>query len=582
MGYTRLKFSLIGYRMRLLIAAAMFVVSIGLSLLGLGQRTIWAPAASVSMSVEINSNSPFAIIPHSTLALHPGSPTINATGIGQPAFLSSGREADVQAFVGSTPATVVNLSEKHTSLEISQRTGAGVGFSPSGSDLWRDQSAGMSATSLTASTVDDAAVLIASNGFKAVPNHVQIVWPIFHDLTWSNFMLITAAILLVVATILTIWHFADRRRKRGPRRRLPKAPSGPKYKVRNKARFAPARGRRAAGRRALVIPATFATIALLSGCSLGQDKVAPTATPSATAAQVAPPVINTAQLSRILDDVAAAAKQGDDSNNKKFLSPRFAGPALTLRAVHYFLRSKDPKIAPLPSIVAKPLSFSLPAATSAWPRSIMAVTDEPGESALPQLIVLQQKSPRDNYQVWYTVRLMPGAKIPAVPGADAGAIPVDSKSLFLKVPPLSLPTAYGDLINNGESSLSAQLFDTSNDEFFKQVSSSQTAQVKNLTNGTISFTHKLGDPNVIGLSTAQAGALVAVYMTDTYLIRATKRGTAVGVSGQEALILGANGSTKGVRSIYGNMLLFFVPALSESTKIRLIGVTQGLVSVRGL
>jgi hypothetical protein len=106
--------------------------------------------------------------------------------------------------------------------------------------------------------------------------------------------------------------------------------------------------------------------------------------------------------------------------------------------------------------------------------------------------------------------------------------------------------------------------------------------VKNLKNGKITFTHKLGDANVIGLSTSQAGALVAVYMTDTYVIKPTKIGTAVGVSGQEALILGGNGSTRGVRSIYGNMLLFFVPALSESSKIRLIGVTQGLVSVRSL
>jgi hypothetical protein len=212
----------------------------------------------------------------------------------------------------------------------------------------------------------------------------------------------------------------------------------------------------------------------------------------------------------------------------------------------------------------------------------MAVTDEPGDSALPQLIVLQQQSPRENYQVWYTVRLMPGAKIPAVPAAQSGSIPVDAKSLFLKVPPLSLPATYGDLLNKGESSLSAQLFDVSNDEFYKQVSSSQTEQVTNLKNGKISFTHKLGDANVIGLSTSQAGALVAVYMTDTYLIRPTKAGTAVAVSGQEALILGGNGSTKGVRSIYGNMLLFFVPALSESSRIRLIGVTQGLVSVRSL
>jgi hypothetical protein len=293
-------------------------------------------------------------------------------------------------------------------------------------------------------------------------------------------------------------------------------------------------------------------------------------------------VVTQGQLNRILDDVAAAAKRADSSNDKKFLSPRFAGPALNLRAVHYYLRSKDNKIAVMPAVVAKPLSFSLPAASTTWPRNVMAVTDEAGDAALPQLIVLQQKSPRENYQVWYTVRLMPGAKIPAVPGADTGAIPVDPKSLFLKVPPQSIPATYGDLINKGASSLSAELFDTSKDEFYKQVSTSQVAQVKNLENGKIAFTHKLGDANVISLSTSQAGALVAVYMTDTYLIRPTKVGTAVGVSGQEALILGANGSTKGVRSIYGNMMLFFVPALSETAKIRLIGVTQGLVSVRGL
>ena len=568
--------------MRLLIAAAMFVVSVGLMLLGLGQRTIWAPAASVSMSVELNSTSPFAVISHSTLSLHAGNPTITATGLNLPVVLSSGRESDVKAFVANSSSASIGLTEKKTALQVAQNTGSGAGFSPIALDIWRDQAAGMSSATLTTSSAQDAAVLIASNGFKAVPNNVQITWPIFHDLTWSNVMLVTGGFIFVAAAILAAWHFGNRRRINGPRRRLPKAPTGPKYRVRNKAKFAPARGRRAARRRTLSIAASLAAVSLVSGCSLGQSNAAPSASPSPTSGEVAPPVVTEGQLQRILDDVALSAKRADAANDKKLLAPRFTGPALTLRTVHYYLRSKDAKVPALPSIVAKPLSFSLPAATTAWPRSVMAVTDEPGESALPQLIVLQQKSPRENYQVWYTVRLMPGAKIPAVPGANSGAIPVDPKSLFLKVPPLSLPTAYGDLINKGESSLSAQLFNTSGDEFYKQVSSSQAAQVKNLTNGTISFTHKLGDANVIALSTSQAGALVAVYMTDTYLIRPTKRGTAVGVSGQEALILGANGSTKGVRSIYGNMLLFFVPALSESTKIRLIGVTQGLVSVRGL
>jgi hypothetical protein len=568
--------------MRFLIAVAMFVVSVAMLLLGLGQRTIWAPETSVKMSVSFNSTSPFAVIPHSTLALHPGTPTVHVSGSQSGAALSIGRESDVLAFVGKTGATKINLTAKKTALVIEPAVGSGVGFSPIGLDVWRDQSTGTAEASMTSRPSQDAAILITSNGLKAAPGQVDVLWPIAHDWLWSNVLFIAGLVMLIAALVLALVHMAERRRKRGPKRRLPKAPSGPKYKARNKARFAPARGRRAAGRRAAVIPAAFATIALLSGCGFTGPNAVSSPSPSATAVEVAPAVVTNGQLQRILADVAKEAKAADGANDKKLLVPRFTGPALNLRSVHYYLRSKDNKIAALPAIVDTPLSFSLPAASSSWPRSIMAVTDEPGDAALPQLLVLQQKSPRENYQVWYTVRLMPGAKIPAVPAADTGAIPVDAKSLFLKVPPLSLPAAYGDLINKGESSLSAQLFDTRNDEFFKQVSTSQVDQVKNLKNGKITFTHKLGDANVIGLSTSQAGALVAVYMTDTYVIKPTKVGTAVGVSGQEALILGGNGSTKGVRSIYGNMMLFFVPALSEGAKIRLIGVTQGLISVRSL
>jgi hypothetical protein len=184
--------------------------------------------------------------------------------------------------------------------------------------------------------------------------------------------------------------------------------------------------------------------------------------------------------------------------------------------------------------------------------------------------------------LWYNIRLMPGAKIPEVPSSDTGAIPVDIKSLFLKLAPQDIASAYGDVLNRGASSLSQGLFDLTKDEFYKQVSESQKSQVANLTTGTITFKHTLGSQNVISLSTTKAGALVAVYMTDTYVIKPKKRGSAVAVSGQEKVLLGADGSTRGVRSVYGDMMLFYVPALSDTAGIRLLGVTQGLVSVRSL
>jgi hypothetical protein len=198
------------------------------------------------------------------------------------------------------------------------------------------------------------------------------------------------------------------------------------------------------------------------------------------------------------------------------------------------------------------------------------------------MLVMQQQTPRSQYLLWYNIRLMPGAKIPEVPAAETGAIPVEDDSLFLKLAPKDIVSGYGDLLNNGAASLSSGLFDIQKDEFYKQVSESQKSQVANLTTGRITFSHSLGEKNVISLATSTAGALVAIYMTDTYKIKPKKRGSAVAVSGQEKIMLGADGSTRGVKSIYGDMLLFYVPALSDTERIRLLGVSQGLISVRSL
>jgi hypothetical protein len=287
-------------------------------------------------------------------------------------------------------------------------------------------------------------------------------------------------------------------------------------------------------------------------------------------------------VKKILVDLEKVAKDADLVSDKKVLVSRFTGPALEQRTANYVLRTRSASVAPMPKIVSKPITFSLPAATDAWPRTLMVVTDETGDDALPQMLVLQQETPRSNYMLWYNIRLMPGAKIPEVPAADVGAIPVEVDSLFLKLAPKDIATGYGDILDKGAASLSFGLFDTAKDEFYKQVSESQKTQVENLTTGKITFKHSLGNKNVISLATSTAGALVAIYVKDTYVIRPKTRGSAVAVSGQEKVLLGADGSTRGITSVYGDMMLFYVPALSDPAGIRLLGVSQGLISVRSL
>lgn len=212
----------------------------------------------------------------------------------------------------------------------------------------------------------------------------------------------------------------------------------------------------------------------------------------------------------------------------------------------------------------------------------MAVTAAQSEADLPQMLVLEQEGPRSPYILWYLIDMLPGVQTPEVAAADIGAIPVAPDSKFLKLSPNALPTAFGNLIDLGTASLSAPSFDLSNDEFYKQVAAAQAQQISSLKKAKVTVSHTLGNANVLSLSTANSGALVAVYMIDTYVIKPTKRNSAVAVSGNEKLLLGSTGSTTGIRSVYGDMLLFYVPAVSSKDRIVTLGATQGLLSVRSL
>ena len=565
--------------MRFLIAAALFVISVFLLLAGLAHRTIWAPATEIRQSVSAEMSSALILIPNSVLKAHPGVPEIQVEATVQ-IFIASARETDITAWIGTSEYLQVTPDAKAKKLNLERIAGPRNSLSPVASDLWRTERTAQANGSLKLNPALDGAGLLASDGTNSAPSNFDLVWKQPVNQTLSNLLLISGAVFLLAAIVLNTIAYNIMRRKRGPRRRTPNAPKPPRYRAKKKANLAPARGRRSSRRNKIALPAAVTVLALLSGCAPTSSQ-SPSPSSSVSAAEVPPAAVTYQQIKRILADVAQVAADADLTSDKKILKFRFAGPALEQRTAHYLLRTRSAKIAALPTIAAKPISFSLPSATASWPRVIMAVSDEPG-NALPQMLVLQQLTPRSPYLLLYNIRLMPGSTLPEMPATAVGAVPVEPNSLFLKMQPKDIPIAYGDVINKGASSLSSALFDLSKDEFYKQVSASQQTQVATLKTANIKFVHSLGNANVVSLASSNAGALVAVYMNDTYTIRPKKRGSAVAVSGQEKLMLGASGSTTGVRSVYGDMLLFYVPALSDNSQVKLLGATQGLVSVRGL
>jgi hypothetical protein len=569
--------------MRFLLAALLFILAISLLLLGVAQRTIWAAPDNFSVNLSISSEQPYVVLPAQELALMPGDPIVSSFG-GEQVFMAVGRESDVNAWIGLASHYRSVTSDDGLALGVREVVGTSDFANPLGSDLWVSETLSEGFAEVQVPTGENLAVLIASDGFEAAPNRVRISWPIASSTVISDVFLSVGSGFLLAAIILNLLALRKMLINRGPRRKLPKAPQGPKYRPKKAPLDLPKRGRRSARSKIALVPIGIALTFSLAGCQAAPTPV-PTPTPSDSAPasiDAIPPVVKSSQVRKILRELQQVVAEADESGDSDILGVRVAGPALLFREAHYELMSKSPEILPLPPISGSAISITLPAATNAWPRSFMIVTEGDGAGELPQMLVMQQQSPRDKYKLWYNIPLLPGSEIPAVASAEVGAIPVERDSLFLRLSPIQLPNAFGDVIDKGEASEFYNLFNLEGDEYYEQISTSQKEQSERLRRAEITFTHELGDENVISLSTSDSGALVAVMMTDNYLIRPTRANAAVTVTGDELLLLGVEGSAEGVRTQYGGMLLFYVPAATNEGRITLLGATQSLLSIRAL
>jgi hypothetical protein len=568
--------------MRFLIAATLFIVSICFLLLGLAQRTIWAPPAVFAINLVGQESQPYLIIPADALAMMPGEVTISASGSGQ-VFMAAGKDVDVLAWVGQTSHSIIESSKENQTLKVIESPGTGDFISPVGSDLWVSEFSGEAAGELVVPEGQNLSVLVASDGLTPAPERVRVSWPTENSTTVSDIFLSVGLGLLVIAIFFNVLALGKMIRNRGPRRKLPKAPQGPRYKPKNKGYDLPRRGRRSASNKIALVPVSIGLVLALSGCQMAEaPQSTPTPSESATVSIVdeIKPALNEEQVTRILADIQKVVAEADASGETSLLQTRLEGPALAFREVNYLLRSKSPDVPPLPPISTAVVSITMISKTEEWPRSLLVVTQD-GED-LPQTLVIQQLSPREPYKLIYNVALLPGVEFPDVAAANAGAIPVEVDSLFLKISPINLAPAYGNLIDNGPSSEFYSLFDLTTDKFYEQIAQTQADQIENLDQATTVFSHELGDANVVSLTTSDSGAIVALMMVDTWEIKPTSRNSAVTVSGDEQLLLGLEGSTRGVSTRYGNMLLFYVPLDSSDQKIRLLGATQSLLSIEVL
>jgi hypothetical protein len=591
---------------RFVIAVITLVVAALLVLLGLAQRTVFAPPPSVTSSVTTTSGAPLTVIPASALKGHPGRETIRISGGSGTAFAAYGRTSDIRGWVGDSRYNAIRFDP--VSQTLKSRTVSGSDSSvpdPSDSDLWYQQYSGKT-LDVSLDAPDDISLIVASNGSDPAPSKISVTWPLSTATPLVGPLITAGLAVFVIGILLFVWAIAHHRRTRGPRRssgtggRRPKLPRSERPRsVRSGRKTAlgiEGSGRRRSGRRLIaVVPVVLVATIGLAGCSPDYWPQAPSgsstagATPTATAtgspagSGLQPPAITTAQANRIVERIVAVQTQADKNGDAKLAATRFEGPALAERTAEYTIRKTD-KTAQAPiTIPTGRLTVTLPQQSDSWPRTVFVVVQSATSTTTPPVgVMLKQDSARDPYKVDYLVGLEADAKLSNLPSATVGAARLAPDVKLLEMQPDQLAAAYADILKNGDASTSAKDFDATGDTLRDKIGKPyKDAKAKKLpTTAKIAYTSAVGDEPSIALSTNDAGAIVSVSLDEIETVTPTKAGAEVNPEGEVKSLSGVAKSTKGITATYGVQLLFSVPPVGSGDKIVLLGFSQALISAK--
>jgi len=624
---------------RLILAIVSFVVAALMMGLGIAQRTVFAEPDHVNTSIAVSSDAPVTVIDGAALNAYPRSQTLSISG-SPTIFAAYGRTADVLAWVEGSQYNEITFDAETQALtnkvvpgggaaavvgegnaaggapggatgnaagSAAQGSSAtGTGASPpapvalpsaAGSDLWLDEYSGANRLGLTISVPQDVSLIILSDGLAPAPADISISWPLDNSTPLAIPLMVGGGLVLIAGLIFLAWAINHMRAARGPRRKQPKMPRLPKppkfRQSQPKAVQSRGRGRRVSGlTMTAVVPALLVGTLVLSGCStntLSSVGAVPTPTASSGALEAAAslemPAVTVPQAEKIIAKIATTAAEADAKLDPTLIATRLDGPALQLRLANYTMRRADASIPALPAIAAGTVEIVLPQQSDTWPRAVFAVIKNPTDATVaPTALMLIQDDPRAQYKVHYAVTLESGAVIPASAPAVIGTTRMGADQKLLKIPAEELAPDYGDILVTDTASKFFPLFKAEGDSLRVAIGAAfkATRAQEIPATASIAYSHAAGTGQTIALSTNDAGAIVAVDLNETETVSPIETGAAINAPASVKALLGKAMSTRGIAAVYGQQLLFYVPAVGSNDKIILLGYSQGMIAASEL
>ena len=584
---------MIGTPLRFKTAVALVLLGLLTLLAGIGQKTVWAPAETVTATAATDAEAaPLTVIDQKLRTLEGGTVSIKVKGEGS-FLLAAGRPDDVTAWVGKTAHNTVNgLSEDKKSLKVERTDGDAAAPSPAGSDLWVSTEKANGELDYTWSAPADGewSLLLASDGTKPAPSSISMTFPNDTSTPWAVPLMVIGGLLMLAGGALLVLKPKGRTPGQGGSAAgggnllSQLAAAGAKAKAGIKAKTGAKTGSGSSARLSVAVAAFTAALLAGTGAVAQATTPEPSATPDSSSSASASgsasgdgdgPVLLDAQFRRILEQVSSATAAGDAAKDAKKLATRVAGTELEVRTQNYKIRSRVASYDARMPVRATKLLTTVVTSKRTWPRSVLAVTQGEG-NVVPQLLTLVQKSPRENYKLVGTSPLQPGTTFPAIARNGTETLAPGDKSGLLYSGQEAL-SGLADRLTKENSTFKNKLVEGQSSPYIADTLSYQADVVKSGVNGEFAFTHKVVPDGTVVFRTSDGGALVLGRLTFNFDGTPKSEGDKLSIGNDAAVLAGGKETTTGMVLNFAESVAVYVPPTGSKDPMKLVAGTRGLV-----
>ncbi|MCC3267062.1 hypothetical protein [Arthrobacter gengyunqii] len=188
--------------MRNKFAVPLIVIGVLLMLIGIGQRTVWAPPSTVTAAAPSSEQeAPLTVISADVLTQHSEGVDVTVSADG-PFLMAVGRADDVDAWVGD--ASVLRIGADGESLTSEVTEGTATVPNPAGSDLWvSEQEIDDEVTfGWEPPAAGDWQILLATDGTAAAPSAVSVTFANDDSTPFAIPLIVVGALLAVLGLAL--------------------------------------------------------------------------------------------------------------------------------------------------------------------------------------------------------------------------------------------------------------------------------------------------------------------------------------------------------------------------------------------